>query len=136
MMFRSLGCWTLLVIASPGDACSRSSNDAEAPTKVASSVACDEAATLAAVDRMGKHSFPDDPGVDYVPGKHELRDGLRFVEVEPSGNVGYPKFLFAIECDQADDPRLRGVYAFEKGSYSLLFTTDRGELPATPAWQP
>jgi hypothetical protein len=97
-------------------------------------VACDQATALAAIDRLGKQKFPDNPSVTWSVLGQVTQGLLLFVEVEPTPDeVGYPKFVFAIGCTAATEPKVYGVYAFENGGYILLSTTDDAPaLPTTP----
>jgi hypothetical protein len=128
---------TVLVLATTA-ACSKStpssaSPDASADAAPASGVLCDEATTLAAIDRIAKASFPDNPDVTWRVLGHKTVGLLRYIEVEPTPDeVGYPKFILVIGCSVATEPEIRGGYAFENGSYILLFTADGTTLPASP----
>jgi hypothetical protein len=48
--------------------------------------------------------------------------------------VGYSKFVFAMGCSGAAQPKMYGAYALQKsGQYALLFTSDGAPaLPASP----
>jgi hypothetical protein len=127
----------LVLVALGGMACSKSSPPSSAEPDAAGravAAACDEATATAAVDRLGKRSFPDNPDVSWRALGQKTRDGVVYVEVEPTPDeVGYSKFVFAIGCKGAGDPKLHGAYALDGGSYTLLFTTDDAPpLPTTP----
>jgi hypothetical protein len=126
----------LVLVALGGMACSKSSSPTSTEPDAGRPVAaaCDEAAAAAAVDRLGKRSFPDNPDVSWRALGQKTRDRVAYVEVEPTPDeVGYPRFVFAIGCEVAGEPKLYGAYALDGGSYTLLFTSDDAPpLPATP----
>jgi hypothetical protein len=99
---------------------------------------CAAAAEAAAPDQ-GLESFPDDPDATWtVLGSRTDDDGRAVVEVEPSTpDVGYPGFLFLSECPTDDEAVLLAVYAWEGGTWNILFTTDElGPLELEPTLEP
>jgi hypothetical protein len=99
---------------------------------------CAATAEAAAPDQ-GLESFPDNPDATWtVLGSRTDDDGRAVVEVEPSTpDVGYPGFLFLSECPTDDEAVLLAVYAWEGGTWNILFTTDElGPLELEPTLEP
>jgi hypothetical protein len=83
----------------------------------------------ARINDLGRNSFPDDPDVLWQVRSIVHADHYSFVEAEPSpATVGYPRFMFVLWFASGAEPVVVGCYCFERGLWSLLFTT-----PNTPS---
>lgn len=136
-ILRVLGLSTALLCGACSKSTSTSLTGTDASTSMSvgsANVVCDEAATLAAIDAIGKRSFSDNPTVTWKVVGSKASGSVRYVEVEPSRDeVGYPRFVFAVGCDASAAPELHGIYALEKGGvYALLSTSNGRTLPDAP----
>ena len=83
----------------------------------------------AKINDLGRESFPDDPDVVWQVRSIVHADSYSFVEATPNpATVGYPRFMFVLSFAAAAEPAVVGCYCFDRGLWSLLFTT-----PNTPA---
>src|SRR5438309_8920020 len=83
----------------------------------------------AKINDLGRKSFPDDPDVLWHVRSILHANNYSFVEAEPTpATVGYPRLMFVLSFAFGAEPAVVGCYGFERGLWSLLFTT-----PNTPA---
>lgn len=69
------------------------------------------------VQSIGESSFPDDEGVSYTITRAMQTDNRRYLEVTPSQDTGYAKYVFELD----NDMNIGRCYALEDDQYALLF---------------
>lgn len=68
------------------------------------------------VQSAGEENFPDDAGVTFPITQAVIAHDIRYVEVIPSRDTGYDKYIFELSSKNS----VKKCYSFEGGKYTLL----------------
>lgn len=86
---------------------------------------------------IAEDTFPDDVGLAWAIHAIEHRGEWSAVTAEPSGNVGYPEFVFLVSFADDAAPRPIATYAKTDDGFSLLCTAQGVEAAGVPRrWPP
>ena len=87
------------------------------------------------ITTIAEDTFPDDTGLDWKILAIEAHGESSAVTVEPSGNVGYPRFVFLVNF-AGPNPECIATYALAGAGYTLLCTPAGLTTQPPKTWPP